>query len=153
MTCHTRLSTQYRRLTLCQDLLLIPALLHAAILGLMTAAVPLKSIAAATALAIPGNGLKENLIVEPTATQAEAASSVHVLAFTPHDELLLSESSGSFSVEEWEKILVAAQAICSQGSTSGSDTAMSGTALESPSMKDFFRAVMETKNTEDLHWK
>ncbi|KYK55540.1 hypothetical protein DCS_07503 [Drechmeria coniospora] len=132
------------------NLPIIPALLHAAVLALLTAAVPLKAIATATMLAI---GDKGSIMVDPAMEEADKAQSVHVLAFTSADELLLVESSGSFSVEEWNKILQAGQRACCQASDAGGDMVMSGSGAESPSVRAFIRSVMEAKASTDLHWK
>jgi len=134
-----------------QNLPVIPALLHAAILGLLSGAVPLKTIATAAIVAIPaGNG---DVIVDPTIVEVDRAKSVHVLAFTSDKELLLSESEGSFSVDEWTKVLESAQRLCCETRGSGLDTAMGGGGIESQSIQDFIRATMETKVAADLHWK
>ena len=134
-----------------QNLPIIPALLHAAILGLLTAAIPLKAIAAATVIAIPDGD--KDVIVDPTAVEADRARSLHVLGFTSQDELLLSESQGSFSADEWNKILELGQRVCCQHQQPGLDTAMAGGNHESRSMKDFIRSVIEAKVAEDLYWK
>lgn len=134
------------------NIAIIPALLHAAVLGLLTAAVPLKTIAVATTLAIAADN--SSLIVEPSTEEAVKAKSIHALAFTPDDELLLAESSGSFSVGDWDRILETGQRICCQDQGSGLDASMSGANVElSISMKSFIRSVMETKTAAELHWK
>ncbi|POR31281.1 Exosome complex component rrp46 [Tolypocladium paradoxum] len=135
------------------NLAIIPALLHAAILGLLTAAVPLKAIATATTLAVGVEGSEEDIVVDPGLAEADKAQSMHVLGFTSDDELLLAESAGSFTAEEWDKILQTGQRICCQGHDSGLETAMSGDGLESQSIKAFIRSVMETKTSADLYWK
>lgn len=117
----------------------------------MTAAIPLKAIASATLIAIPEDG--KDLIVDPTAVESDRAKSVHVLGFTSQDELLLSESEGSFTAEEWTKVLILGQRICCQHQQVDFDIAMSGNNQESESMKDFIRSVMKTKVAEDLYWK
>ena len=129
-------------------------MLHAAILGLLTAAIPLKAIAAATLLAIPTDtGDNVEIIVDPSAVQVDQAKSVHVLGFTSQDELLFAESEGSFSPQEWTKVLERGQRICTQHQQAGLDTAMAGGELESTSMTAFIRSVMETKVAADLYWK
>ncbi|EFY88637.1 hypothetical protein MAC_05255 [Metarhizium acridum CQMa 102] len=133
------------------NLAIIPALFHAAILGLLTAAVPLKTIATATTLAIPaGSGA---LIIDPSPEESAQARSLHALAFTSHDELLLAESSGSFSIEDWDRVLETGQRVCCRDQESGLDAAMSGDGLESQSIRAFIRSVMETKTATDLNWK
>ena len=85
--------------------------------------------------------------------QVDNAKSVHVLGFTSDDELLLAESSGSFSTEEWDKVLETGQRVCCQGRNAGLDTAMADDSTESASIRRFIRSVMETKTAADLHWK
>ncbi|KAH7171186.1 ribosomal protein S5 domain 2-type protein [Dactylonectria macrodidyma] len=133
------------------NLPIIPALLHAAILAILTAAIPLKTIATATVIAISDGDTK--FIVDPTAVEADRARSLHVLGFASQDELLVSESEGSFSADEWTKVLELGQRICSQRRPAGMDTVMAGDNHESQSMKEFIRLVVEAKTAEDLHWK
>ncbi|KAH7022758.1 ribosomal protein S5 domain 2-type protein [Ilyonectria destructans] len=133
------------------NLPIIPALLHAAILAILTAAIPLKAIAAATVIAIPDDNT--DVIVDPTAVEADRARSLHVLGFTSQDELLLSESEGSFTVDEWNKVLELGQRICCQHQQPGLDTAMAGDNHESRSMKEFIRSVIAAKTADDLYWK
>ncbi|KAJ4207757.1 exosome non-catalytic core subunit rrp46 [Fusarium falciforme] len=134
------------------NLPIIPALLHSAILALLSAAVSLKAIGAATVLAIPEEDGKD-IIVDPTAVEVDHAKSVHALGFTSHDELLLAESEGSFSPDEWAKVLQLGQRICCEHQQPGFDTSMTGNNLESKSMTQFIRSVMEAKVAEDLYWK
>lgn len=142
-----------------QNLLSIPALLHAAVLGLLTAAVPLKYIATATVLAIPADNSgkkKSTTLVDPSPAEADGASSVHALGFTSDDELLLMESEGEFTVEEMKTVLATAERVCGQGAKdAGRDTTMGDGAVaeESGGIKAFIRSVMETKTAADLHWK
>ncbi len=140
-----------------QNLAIIPALLHAAILGLLTAAIPLKTIATAVTLAIPvvadGDG---SIVVDPSTREADTAKSLHVLGYTADDELLLAESQGVFTVDEWATVLQAGQDVCCQAVRQGlEDTAMTGggSGLESASIRAFIRSVMETKIAADLSWK
>jgi len=133
------------------NLAIIPALLHSAILGLLTAAVPLKTIATATLLAIPQDS--GDITVDPTAVEASRAGSVHVLGFTTDEELLLAESEGSFTPEEWSKVLKEGERICCQR-RGGEDTTMGDDGLETTaSIREFIRSVMETKVAADLYWK
>ncbi|RGP62482.1 hypothetical protein FLONG3_10211 [Fusarium longipes] len=134
------------------NLPIIPALLHTAILGLLSAAIPLKTICAATLLAVPEEEGKD-IIVDPSAVDIDHAKSVHVLGFTSRDELLLSESEGAFTPDEWNKVLQLGQRICCEHQQPGFDTAMSDDNVESPSMRQFIRSAMEAKVAEDLYWK
>lgn len=140
------------RLPLLQNLSIIPALLHAAVLGLLSGAVPLKGIATAITLAIP-DGEGSEITVDPTIVEADRAKSVHVLGFTSDNKLLLLESEGAFSVEELNKVLETGQRVCGQRQGSEADTVMGDGGIESRSIKDFIRSAMETKVAADLHWK
>ncbi|KAI6780201.1 Exosome complex component-like protein [Emericellopsis cladophorae] len=131
------------------NLTIIPALLHTSILGLLTAAIPLKTIATATVLAIPSES--DQIVVDPSAVQADKAKSLHVLGFTSGEDLLLSESEGAFTPEEWAKVLETGERICCQ--SAGEDVAMEGGEAEGTSIRDFIRSVMETKVAKDLQWK
>ncbi|QUC18305.1 uncharacterized protein UV8b_02546 [Ustilaginoidea virens] len=133
------------------NLTIIPALLHAAILGVLTAAIPLKTVAAAAAVAVSARS--KDLIVDPSPDEADKAGSVHVMAFTSNQELLLAESSGSFSVQDWDKVLETGRQICCQAQTSGPDTAMTGAELASPSIKAFIRSVMGKSSAADFQRK
>ncbi|PHH64176.1 hypothetical protein CDD81_4923 [Ophiocordyceps australis] len=135
------------------NLAIIPALVHAAMLGLVSAAVPLKSIATAVTVAFGGRDGKVEMIIDPDARETATAESVHVLGFTSDGELLMAESTGCFLVEQWEQALEAGRRMCCGGRDSGIDTVMTGDGLESPSVKAFIRAQVETQTLEDLYWK
>ena len=127
--------------------------MHAAVLGLLTAAIPLKYIATATILAITGEDA--NLAVDPSPAEADKAKSVHALAFTSDDELLLMESEGDFTVEEMKQVLATAEKVCIQGGKDAeADTPMGDDVVtQSGGIKSFIRSVMETKAAADLYWK
>ncbi|KAK5990904.1 Exosome complex component RRP46-like protein [Cladobotryum mycophilum] len=133
---------------------IIPGLLHSAVLGLLTAAIPLKKIASAVTLAIVDDDESSTIKADPSPKEIAEARSVHCLVFTSDDELLLVESEGSFTVEEWDKVLQTGQRICCQSQEqTGVDTEMGGYGAETQNIKAFMRSVMETKAAEDLHWK
>lgn len=127
-------------------------MLHSAILGLLTAAIPLKTIATATTLAV-AFGDEAEITIGPTAIEATRAKSLHVLGFTSDEELLFAESEGHFSVDEYAKVLEAGERICCKSQEDGGDVAMGDSVLESANIKDFIRSVMATKVAQDLHWK
>ncbi|OAA73190.1 ribosomal protein S5 domain 2-type fold domain containing protein [Cordyceps fumosorosea ARSEF 2679] len=143
------------------DLAIIPALLHAAILGLLTASVPLKTVATAVTLAV--RAADGHVVADPDARTAETARSLHVLGYAAADggddaddgELLLAESQGAFTVVEWEAVLKKGEEVCCRAVRRGleeEDTAMAD-AGEAPSIRAFIRSVMETKIAQDLSWK
>ncbi|KAK1241595.1 hypothetical protein MKX08_001569 [Trichoderma sp. CBMAI-0020] len=131
---------------------IIPALLHAAILGLLTAAVPMKTVASATCLAIT-NGDGSSVKVDPTPAEIDQARSVHVLGFTADRDLLLAESEGSFSADEWAMVLQTAEKVCCRGQEAGDDAEMGGYGAESENVQQFMRSVLEAKAAQGLHWR
>jgi exosome complex component RRP46 len=96
------------------------------------------------------------LVADPSPRDVEAARSIHVLAFTSQDELLLAESEGDFTVKEWDDVYDTAKKICCQsGATKGEGIEMVLDEKEDsgPDMRQFLRVSMETRVAADLHWK
>ncbi|KAK3394454.1 hypothetical protein B0H63DRAFT_532580 [Podospora didyma] len=124
----------------------VPALLQTAILALLSAAVPMRETAASTVVAVVPQGAKR-LLVDPVPRDLEAAHSVHVLAFTSQDELLLAESEGDFTVKEWDEVYEAAKEICCRPRTLDEENDVG------PDLRHFLRTTLEEKVAEDLYWK
>ncbi|EAQ93616.1 hypothetical protein CHGG_01851 [Chaetomium globosum CBS 148.51] len=134
---------------------IMPALVQTAILALLSAGVPMRATATATAVAVVHQDGAKKTVVDPSQREVETASSVHVLAFTSHNGLLLAESEGDFTVGEWDDVYETAKGICCR-----STSVKEGTAMvlddEEPSatdMRQFLRSTMESKVAADLHWK
>ncbi|KAK2728419.1 exosome complex subunit rrp46 [Colletotrichum kahawae] len=125
------------------NLTLLPALLHCTILGLLSAAVPLKAIATCTAVAVLENGNK--IVVEPSPSEADQATSLHALSFTSQDGLLLAESEGSFSMSEWDQVVSTGQRVCGQHRQEDQGAATIEDGQASTDMRHFFRTVMESR--------
>lgn len=133
----------------------MPALFQTAVLALLSAGVPMRATAAATAVAVvPQDGVKKT-VVDPSPRDIEIAQSVHVLAFTSHDELLLAESEGDFTVKEWDGIYETAKKICchSTPAKDGMEMVLDEEASTGPDMRHFLRSTMESKVAADLYWK
>ncbi|KAL0939407.1 exosome complex subunit Rrp46 [Colletotrichum truncatum] len=125
------------------NLALLPALLHSAILGLLSAAVPLKTIATCTTLAVLESDGK--IVVDPSASQVDQAKSLHVLSFTSQDDLLLAESEGSFSMSDWDNVVSSGQRVCGQHRRTDLDATMQEDNKDFTDMRRFIRTVMESK--------
>ncbi|KAJ0162360.1 Exosome complex component RRP46 [Colletotrichum tanaceti] len=125
------------------SLSLLPALFHSAILGLLSAAVPLKAIATCTTLAILENGSR--IVADPSPLEVDQATSLHVLSFTSQDDLLLAESEGAFSLTEWDKMVGKGRHVCGQHRQAELDSAMNEDDHDSTDMRQFIRTVMEAK--------
>lgn len=130
-----------------QYLTMLPALLHASLLALLSACVPLSMTFTATVLAVDRSG---EIIPEPSAQAARAAESLHVLAFSSKGHLLLNESQGAFDFDTWEKVHQRASTLC-RGTQNG-DVAMGGDANGQP-LEGFVRETVEDKIHRDYAWK
>jgi exosome complex component RRP46 len=112
----------------------------------------MRATATAAIVAIVSQDGTCKLVAEPSPREIEAAQSVHVLAFTSQDDLLLAESEGDFTVKEWDDVYDTAKTICCKsGATKAEGIEM---VLDSgPDMRKFLRSALETKVAADLHWK
>ncbi|KUJ22723.1 uncharacterized protein LY89DRAFT_728842 [Mollisia scopiformis] len=138
------------------NLPILPALLQTAILALLSASMPLTMTATSAFLALTSDGSARSIITNPTIVQCESADSVHVLAFTSHGDLLVAESEGSFSLQDWETVFKAAKSICCDDSKTNVDhSVMQDGELgdEKGGMMNFVKSTLQTKITADLHWK
>ncbi|KAK3337447.1 hypothetical protein B0T19DRAFT_72917 [Cercophora scortea] len=132
---------------------IIPALLQTAVLALLSAAVPMRATATASVVAVVPEGQTKRMVVDPSPRDLDIAKSVHVLAFTSHDELLLAESEGDFTVKEWDDVYETAQRICCRPATTAETDMAIDDEAAGPDMRHFLRSTMETKIAADLHWK
>ena len=100
---------------------------------------------------LPGGIIKQN----PTALEYDSASSNHVLAFTNHGDLLLAESEGSFTLEDWDRTYEKGRQLCCGGTTNADDDVMQDEASDEGTtmMMDFVKSALRDKLTADLHWK
>ncbi|KAK4672335.1 exosome non-catalytic core subunit rrp46 [Podospora pseudopauciseta] len=134
---------------------IMPALFQTAVLALLSAGVPIRATATATAIAIvPQDGTKRS-VVDPSPRDVEIAQSVHVLAFTSHDELLLAESEGDFTVKEWDDVYETAKDVCCRPvpTKEGMEMVLDDEHTNGPDLRHFLRSTMENKVASDLHWK
>ena len=69
-----------------------------------------------TSVAVGWNG---KLALDPSPDDIEAAASLHILGFSSHGDLIISESEGSFDIEVWEQVLDIAGTACCAGRTNG----------------------------------
>ncbi len=88
---------------------MLPWLLNAACLALMDAAIPMRCMFTSTIVALLS---KTSARDHPTIEELNAAKSLHVLTFSSKDELLLAESEGQFSMEDWNAIEEKAKILC-----------------------------------------
>lgn len=138
-----------------QNLPIIPALLQTAVLALLSGAMPLRATAtSAFAAVLPADGGKKQVVVDPSPQQVDSSLSTHVLAFTSHDELLLAESEGSFTMQDWEDVYETARSICCElDKKAGVDMVLDEGQQNGPDMRHFLRSTLEARSAADLHWR
>lgn len=137
-----------------QNLLIIPALLQTAVLALLSAAVPMRATATSAVAAVLLSEGKPQITMDPSPREADKSRSVHVLAFTSFGELLLAESEGDFTMNEWDQVYETSRSACC-GVAGGNEThAVLDEAQQSgPDMRQFVRSAAESKVAADLYWK
>lgn len=130
---------------------MLPALLHASLLALLSASVPLSMTFTATVLAVNESG---KIIPEPSVQIASSAESLHALAFSSKGHLLLNESQGTFDFDTWEQVHQRAVKLCRGMQVGGSDgdVAMGGDGDGQP-LEGFIRETVEDKIHHDYAWK
>ena len=138
-----------------QNLPILPALLQTAVLTLLSASIPLARTLASVLLAISSDGSSTTIIRNPTLQEFQAASSVHVLAFTSHGQLLAAESEGAFTLQDWDEIYEVAKGLCYKYIETSDENIMQGAGLEGKTggMMMFVKSALEEKVSADLHWK
>lgn len=138
-----------------QNFAIMPALVQTAVLALLSAGVPMKATATASAVAIVREGGAKKTVIDPSPREIQIAQSVHVFAFTSHDELLLAESEGDFTVMEWDDAYETAKKICCRPAPTkeGITMVLDEEDAGGPDMRQFVRSTMEAKVAADLHWK
>jgi len=79
---------------------------------------------------------------------------VHVLAFTSHGELIVAESEGSFSTEEWDQVHDVGKRLC-YSTFEEVDDSMEDEGLDERAggMSLFVKSIIKEKVDRDLHWK
>lgn len=109
------------------------------------------SVVAATVTAEDG---KTSVVIDPSPRQVQQSSSVHAFAFTSHEELLLAESDGDFTMNEWDDVYATAKSICCKPPPNQEiDMILGEDQQQGPDLRRFIRESAETKIAADLHWK
>ena len=96
-------------LTSMQMLYLLPPLLNAAMLALLSTSIPLAMTVASVFLTVGSGG---SVVTGASVRPLESASSVHAVAFSLQGELLMVESEGSFDLKAWESVIEIAKSKC-----------------------------------------
>jgi exosome complex component RRP46 len=136
-----------------QNLAILPALLQTAVLTLLSASIPLAVTLTSVLLALNSNGKSRTVVKSPTLVQFQAADSVHVLAFTSQEELLVAESEGTFTLEDWDEVYETAKTLCCDETATAGDDVMRDEGENKGSLMKFVKSTLEEKVAKDLHWK
>jgi exosome complex component RRP46 len=109
----------------------------------------------AVLLAISSDGTSKTLLRNPTLLEFQKADSVHVLAFTSHGELLVAESEGSFTIDDWVELFEVGKRLCCDEAEMRDDNTMQGGELDDRNggMMRFVMSAVRDKVEKDLHWK
>lgn len=113
----------------------------------------MRATAACTVAAVVTEDGKTRIAVDPSPRQREKSRSLHVLAFTSHEELLLAESEGDFSMDEWEEVYQTARTICCTPARKEIDMVLDDDQQSGPDLRRFLQSAAEAKIMADLHWK
>ncbi|KAF1933201.1 uncharacterized protein M421DRAFT_415562 [Didymella exigua CBS 183.55] len=143
------------------SLTLLPHLLHTAFLSLLSASIPLSTTLTSVLVAYPSHITKSSTpLLTPTANEllrAKPIRSTHVFAFSGDRRLLLNESDGKFSYEEWEEACEMAEEICckeeDQGGVSLGDSMEVDGAMQSQNLEKWLREVVMRKVEYEQRWK
>ncbi|KAF2627269.1 hypothetical protein BU25DRAFT_368115 [Macroventuria anomochaeta] len=143
------------------SLTLLPHLLHTAFLSLLSASIPLCTTLTSVLVAYPSSTTKSSTpLLSPTANEllrAKPIRSTHVFAFSGDRRLLLNESDGKFSYEEWETACEMAEEVCckeeDQGGVSLGDSMVVDGAVQSQNLEKWLREVVRRKVEYEQRWK
>lgn len=116
---------------------------------------PLAMTLTSVLLALESNGKGRSFVRSPSLVQYQAADSIHVLAFTSQGELLVAESEGTFTLDDWDEVYETAKSLCSDGSKNDGDNIMQieGAGENTGGLTMFVKSTLEEKVAKDLHWK
>lgn len=79
---------------------------------------------------------------------------MHVFAFTSHEELLLAESEGDFTMNEWDDVYATVRSICCKPAPDQEiDMILDEDRQHGPDLRRFIRTAAEAKVKADLYWK
>ena len=147
------------------SLLVLPHLLHAAVLALIDSGIPLRSTCTAVLVAIPTSKSKSKSksadpILSPTSQdliRARRVKSMHVFAFAGDGKMILNESDGVFSFEEWDDAAAMAEDACCRGQDEGGVSLGEGMQVDGKesreNLEEWLRTVVKGKVEREQAWR
>ncbi|OJD30611.1 exosome complex subunit rrp46 [Diplodia corticola] len=127
---------------------ILPALLQASVLALVSASIPLSTTFSATLLAASSTN---DIITNPSVKDLAQASSLHVFAFAPKGDLLLAESEGKFDLRTWDALHDAAARICC--ATGDEVEGMEVDGKEAENLHSVLKDAVSLKVHREQSWK
>lgn len=153
-------SFQEQILTPPQTLPLLPHLLHTSLLALLSASIPLSTTLTSVLIVLPSSSSPLLAPTAPELLRAKPIKSVHVFAFSGDRRLLLNESDGNFSVEEWDEACEMAEEVCCKeeeegGVSLGGEMDVDGGAGVDAqgNLEKWLRGVVRRKVEWEQRWK
>ena len=134
-----------------QNLPLLPALLQASMLALLSTSIPLSMTLTATFVAVDFSG---QVFHDPSAEQLRDADSVHVFSISSCGDLLVVQSEGEFDLEIWGAAMQRAREVCGVGRNDvGKDGDVSMEVEEGRTLEDELRDTIREKIAREQSWK
>jgi exosome complex component RRP46 len=132
----------------------LAGLVNAAVAGCLDAGVSMRcSVVATTVAVMAGSG---ELKVDPGVKDLQKTTSLHVFGFSAVGELVLVESEGVFTFDEWERLEARARTVClGSGGGSGHMTMVVDSDLDGAdkSLLDIVRGSIEARVMADERWR
>ena len=120
-------------------------------LALLTTSIPLVMTVTAALMCIDEDG---TILSNPDAKALNLADSVHVLAFSSLGKMILAQSEGNFSIDDWGKVHDSARQIClGPGSIQDLGDDVSMTSAQEESLQERLRNAVERKVRKEHAWK
>ena len=104
--------------------------------------------------ALVGVSPSGTLIPDPSVQQVKLASSIHVLAFSSHWDLLVVESEGDFTIDTWERVYQKVKLIChgeEEDESGNEDVSMNSEDI--PKLEIVLKDAVERKIAKEQIWK
>lgn len=105
-----------------------------------------------TLIAVSASG---ELLGDPQPSATKEATSLHVLGFSSHGDLVVSESEGAFTIDIWDQAYRKAEQLC-RGSSMKSIDRTGDVIMESPetdNLEDSIRTALREKIAREQRWK
>ena len=94
-------------------------------------------------------GWDGGLTLTPSTTDIEAAASSHVLAFSPHGDLIVAESEGNFDRVLWERVVEFAERACRQSKESYA----AKVPKQSRNLEVQLKSTIQDRVVQEENWK